>query len=314
MKTRLNAFLVLILFSMSLTIGCSSNNDDAENTAAAPTSPTPSESPESPNEPCQTVDFPTGPALRYCIKRATTNNHTNIIYFFHGLGGSADDIYREPLSTALRLALESLGSKMPHVVSVSFGSSVPIGVDTSVGTSSLAGELITTGFPRIEQQLGFTSANPPSRQLMGVSMGGFNVLTVSASQPDLFKTVISLCPALIAFDPFDPAQVEAYIQRNEPYVNRSSVNTALSVLRSNFPTPQAWQSTDPLRQVPLGRYDSLTMFMSIGRQDEFGFIEGANAFSKEARARGLRLTYETVNGPHCVFDLNGLIRFLNANL
>lgn len=303
--------LRLPILALCLILAACSKTD----TPSTPPPEAPSGTPATQSTPCQTLSFPSGDTLEYCTQRSTQNPlPTHIIYFFHGLGGSPSDIFREPFATALRLALEQMRQRMPHVVSLSFGPSDAIPIDPNLSPNTRAGELLAQALPKIEQDLGYTMSNPPVRDLLGASMGGFNVLTLAASQPRRFQAVMALCPALIDFDPFTPSEVESYMARHQPYIRRDRVATAMAQLKANFPNRESWQSSDPLRQIAKGIYDGLPLFISIGRQDEFGFIEGARAFVNTGEARGLNITWRPVNGPHCFFDLNTLREFLRGQL
>lgn len=206
--------------------------------------------------------------LQYCsLKLAATKSPTKIIYFLHGAGGGARDVY-DPL-------VESFVQNMPEaaVVGISYGPEETIPLKVGQPPTSLKA-LIYPAMPDIESELGIVQSSDLERDLVGMSLGGFNALNLASRESGWFQKVAVLCPALIGFDPFNDSEVQAYIQSN-PKIQANLVIDLIGKLRQKFVTPENWRIRDPIFLARNGYYNGLSIFLSTGSDDEFGFFQGA---------------------------------------
>jgi hypothetical protein len=259
-------------------------------------------------------------SLKYCFVRSSFTPK-NIVYFFHGVNGDASDVFQifSKNSPYFQVFGNSLTvDKIPTVIAISFGPvgvfPPEIGVDPKGSASMMA--LLTTGFHQIETQLGFQVDNPeykPNRHLMGISMGGFNVISMAANFAQNFKSEIALCPALITFDPFNDIEIQQYILRNSPSVHPDMVQFLVTQLRQKFITKENWNLENPFVQLRNNRFTDANLFLSTGATDEFGFLEGGKAFEAQAKEHNVHSVFAPTEGGHCSADFGALSQFIQQN-
>lgn len=239
--------------------------------------------------------------LTFCFEKPKeTQTTTHVVYFFHGIRGSAEEFFSGAYALALRALQQHLGDKAPLFVSLSFG---PEGIIKDEIGGRLHGALSV-----IETRLGLSGQI--RRDLVGASMGGHNASQVAAAGSKAFNSLTLLCPALIDFDPHDAEQLKKYRERHSAYLNNDFFEYLLKVFRREFPTSAAWNANTPFGYMNQGAFDGLPMFISVGRRDTLGFAEGAELFSKQFQARQGSAQWEPVWGPHCIFNVSALVRFL----
>jgi len=259
---------------------------------------------------CKTMTFTTSQhVLRYCVR--STGPVKSLIYYFHGAGGDASDIYAGQFDELYQSLAAHFGANVPGVVSVSFGQVETMPIETQSADPVSVDELVNVAMPIVENELGFDSQHVPVRNLMGLSLGGFNALNLAGERETSFKSVSALCPALIDFDPFDAKQVQGYITRNQSVVNPDLVNQTIQLLQSKYTKDSIWNNNDPLNKIESGKLASLPIFISTGSEDDYGFFEGANAFVRLAQPLNKQLVWAPTTGKHCSFDNAALASFLD---
>lgn len=242
----------------------------------------------------------------YCVQKPApgTPDSGQVIYYLHGLGGNAMEAYNNGLT-----------SEATHstIIAVSFGlvwffAPLSSGAPGSATMQAFVGEMI----PRTEARAG-VSVESSKRFVVGASMGGFNGTQLLEQHPELFGRIALLCPGLTLDSPYaNPAEVASYIQRTG--ADPVTVARAIVVGRIEFPTPQIWDASTPFNPNNLDAVgaQSPPIFVSIGRQDEWGFYEGTQAFVTQALDRGASVEWNPVDGPHCSFDQQALQGFLGG--
>lgn len=246
------------------------------------------------------VDSQTGVTVSYCFwKDAKNVDPSQAFFFFHGLGGSYQ-LDHEPLKTIIDLAPQIWEDKP-----------VPVLFSLSLGPEGIAKDLRATAIrnvmARLERDL--TGAPTAHRHLVGVSMGGHNALRVLATEPSHFNSIALLCPAVLDIDGYNPAEKTAYLNRH-PEINRQFFDRAWSLYQKEFPTGAQWKANNPFEFLKNGAYDHTRFFISIGKQDSLGFLEGSTKLKDALEARGVKVDFATVNGPHCAFDKFALAGYL----
>jgi pimeloyl-ACP methyl ester carboxylesterase len=252
---------------------------------------------------CKNLNLP-ATSLTTCVQ-STQNKKVDparIIYVFHGIFGNADFVNTRGVMVDLGESLrQQLGDKAPLIVGLSTG---PQGIlktnALEVWTAILAFEQSTFGAPA------------SARHLMGFSMGSHNSARLLAEVPGQFLSVSLLCPALMAIDPFDQAQVAADRARHRAYLNTSFFNVVIRVFEREFPTRAEWDANNPFQFLAQGRFDQNQFFVSTGRSDGLGFIEGATEFKTRSALRNITLQNQDVAGDHCRFDSKALFGFVKA--
>lgn len=312
--SRLHLLVRLVTFTFSLFVsvfvaGCGSNDDSSRAPIAAPPvqQPAPPENRQGELN-CGEVPLPKRP-LQYCYQdfsnQATRPSiDAPVIYYFHGLGGNVRDLFEGDARTTLQGLVQVFGSDVPILVSLSLGSSGVLADETRA--------VVNVGLPAIEAQM--AGGKTIRRLVMGGSMGGWNALRLVGDAPGLFKSVAALCPALSPFNGYDEAAIAAYEARHVPYLDRDFLRQALASYRQEMPTPASWDENNPFTFLDRGAYDAIPVFLSVGRQDTVGFIEGVREFKRKADARpGTNVEAPEVNGPHCVFDVPAFLAFMRRN-
>ena len=293
----------------SLVAGCARDSQPAapqpEAEAIAPSAPI------GLNAACGQVD-PDSPEsskrpLQYCyedrVRQAVRSATVPIFYFFHGLGGNVGDPFNGDARFILDAMVRVYGGDMPVVVSLSLGSDGILAADSEWVASE--------GLAQVEAIV--ARGKPARRVVMGGSMGGYNTLRLVAQAPRKFVAAAALCPALATFNGHRQAEVDAYMERHRAILDRDFFLRALESYKRQLSTEAVWEANSPFAFLASGAFDALPIFMSVGREDQLGFIEGAREFRSRAQARGVNLDYHEVSGPHCVFDLLRFLQFIRAN-
>ena len=265
---------------------------------------------------CKMMFLSSGLMLNYCT--ASFPNEAiprNIVYFFHGMNGQPGNIFTllSPNSPFYPMA-KQLYKEAPFYISLSLGARETVPVEAAGLDPASLRDLLDTAIPTIERDFLFYGI-PVSRHLIGMSLGGHNALSVAALRPKYFKSVMAICPALISFNPFDATQVQDYIARQPYVINPTLVNDMVAALKTKFVNEANWSARNPLNLLAEGRYDGVNLFISTGNRDEYGFLEGAEAFATTASRRNMRsMVYAPTTGGHCSADMLGLGQFLSIQL
>lgn len=265
---------------------------------------------------CKMMFLPSGLMLNYCT--ASFPNEAiprNIVYFFHGLNGQPADMFNLlNKNSPFYPVVNRLHDEAPFFISLSFGTRETIPIEAAGLDPASLRDLLDFALPLIEKDFLFYDI-PVSRHLIGMSLGGHNALSVAALRPQYFKSVMAICPALINFNPFDPAQVQDYINRGQYVINPTLVNDMISTLKTKYVTEANWIARSPIHLLDAGKYDGANLFISTGSRDEYGFFEGAEAFSKAANMRHSRpLVFAPATGGHCSANIYEFGAFLQRNL
>lgn len=303
------SFLALLMTLVWITLAACSGSDN-NNVAAPVPAPPPAPTPAPPartqsGATCGEVPLPQRKLL-YCFQdiagqAARNNAQINVIYYFHGLGGNVNDLFGENGRLILDGLSRLFGANMPIVASLSVGSNGVLGPDT--------GDVVNSGLPVVE---GFMAPGKTFRRIvLGGSMGGHNTLRLGAESPASFAALAALCPALATFNGHDQAEVDAYIQRHADVIDVEFFNRALAIYKEQLPTPEIWDANNPFTFLDQGRYDGIPIFLSVGIEDQLGFIEGSREFKRRSDLRPrMSVDYHEVHGQHCSFDVNALLRFM----
>lgn len=243
----------------------------------------------------------------YCISRVEGSKNPDLVYYFHGIDGSEKDWVEHSIPVREKWAKD--GQDAPTVVSISFGTVWLLAPHSgSELTGMLMDFVMKAAIPQIESKLGGVHGR---RMLVGRSMGGFNATELYLWYPEVFERVALLCPALSQISPFaSDEEFEELIARTGALPTR--VNRARDLGRFLFQNEANWRTVSPLLIAPLkvnSRYPKL--FVSTGRQDDYGFFDGAEIFADLVHSQGVsEVEWYPVEGKHCEFDAQALAKFL----
>lgn len=248
---------------------------------------------------CNEIPMPSGP-MSYCTpdEMPTVTDSVDVVYFFHGLAGSAQQVNgMDVVAEGVRAAI---APKPVVFIGISTGSHGVLKENSA--------ELNQVGLPALEAYL-FGKAQV-NRHLMGLSMGGHNIGRLAAEDPSLIKSMSLLCPALVTFNPNDQAELDAFKERNKDLLYMPLFKMVLATYNAYFPTTETWNANNPMQFLKAGRYGNLPMFLSIGTEDNLGFYEGSEAWVSIAREQGNIVDFRPLGGKHCALDGSALKDFL----
>lgn len=253
----------------------------------------------------------------YCIHPPLGKGNRDILYYFHGNGGSELD-WNDPVSLTGQLQKEFKKNRRPTptVISVSFG---PTWVFAHKNASPASGllELFTQQImPALEASLGGLKGR---RLVMGISMGGFNTLQL-AMRTSLFRKAAAICSPMGTVSPFGSAEdLQKYIEaslawqyyKETPNVVIDAVKEMISLAQYFYPSPQDWQQADPLA---LARQTSIkdlpVMYVAAGYYDKYALYEATEKFAESLQRKRARIEWRPQWGGHCAADIPSLAAFL----
>lgn len=248
----------------------------------------------------------------FCINRVVGSDNPDVVFHFHGRNGDATWWNDAPAYSG-ELYTEWAESKRapPTVVSVSFG---PLWLltdqhreDASPGLMKVFLESVV---PRVGRELASSGGARRRYLLIGESMGAVNALLVGLKTSAQFSKVASLC-APLATGGRDPSigQVVSLVRRGSMTVRRALMLLAFS--RRFYPSDAFWAENAPL---PLSERAFTSpppaFFITCGRTDEWGCLEGSEVLVNNLRAHGARVDWWPRPGGHCDIDPRPLAAFL----
>jgi pimeloyl-ACP methyl ester carboxylesterase len=269
-----------------------------------------------------------GVEYRYCVDSTTdltqaVRAKANVIYFLHGMGGSEKTWSTAAQYRPLRSQWQATATMHPPVhttaptpvvISISLGPLWLLTETSKFGTRSLQAVFVADIIPKIEARFGIRE---PYRIALGESAGGFNAVQLFAKESSKFAKIALVCPAIATIGPLSSDdEVNAYIERHQPYVQTEWVKNTMTLIRSEFPTEVDWLKHDPFMLVMRLNRQSPKLFVSCTTQDEHGFFEGAQRFAREAIAQGVQTRWlPIIGGSHCnqtTASLKALGEFLTS--
>lgn len=241
----------------------------------------------------------------WCIYPTDRSKNADILYFMHGMWSSEKSWKVNGENKDIRAEWARLKYTAPTVIGVTFGREWLLSeVEGSRKLYTIFTEKI---MPELEAKVGGLKTG--NRQIMGRSMGGFNSSQLVMKNAHMFTKIGLFCPAIPTIGPFSTdAEVADYIKRTG--AKKSKVNRVLEWIREEFPTPQDWSNHNPLELASRSFNPNFpSLFVSCGREDEYGFFEGSQVISDLAKHRGVKMQFVPVKGDHCQFDPIAAARF-----
>ena len=261
---------------------------------------------------CDRVEEPV--AFNYCITRTQGSQSQDLLYYFHGLGGSADNYFRNAEAAKVRARWEERGVEAPTVVSISFGAFWLLTRQTKdVKTSGMVEAVTKVIIPMIEKKIlkWCPHCTGGKRLILGNSMGGFNGAKMVMHAGDLFDRAVLACPAMVNLSPFSSKEeIEDYTTRTGAFPHLVGQMIYLGTMF--FPTPEVWEA-ESLFSVANKTLSEKTpnLMIAIGDKDDWGFQEGAEEFVMLARKLGVDVEWELIpGGRHCTYNEEKAADFL----
>jgi pimeloyl-ACP methyl ester carboxylesterase len=247
---------------------------------------------------------------RYCLTPGDGAARDSLVYYFHG--GNGDEYgWIDPTGygETLRKIWKARGQGSPTVVAVSFGPLWLLTEKNSRPLSGLMGVMNDEILPYVEKNL--LEKPPKERILLGESMGGFNAAVLGLREPRKFSKLALVCPG-VGIGADGTSDVESYVRVTgaSPWYARR----LFSLGEMFFDSREAVARQSPLeilRKMDAKANPNLRVFLSCGRDDEYGFFKSSRNFAETAEKRGLRATWRPVDGGHCSLDSEALAGFLN---
>ena len=240
-------------------------------------------------------------AFDFCVTRAERSEvRAPVLYYFHGGGGDAREWAESGLGRSARAAMQSLGQHF-HVVGVSLGAYRLYREDEEAML-----------FVRVMAEAEFALGDrwDGRRFIAGVSMGGFTALSIYLRHPGKFEAAAASSPTLFAFDPTMPGEMDAFVRRNRVAASHAGVLKAR--FGGHFPSTATWRQFDPIRLVESAPANA-RVYISSGTNDRVGLFEGASAFVRRARERGIRVEFDAQAGAgHGRVDSERVVKFFSA--
>jgi S-formylglutathione hydrolase FrmB len=125
-----------------------------------------------------------------------------------------------------------------------------------------------------------------SRAISGVSMGGYGAMRFAFAHPELFGSVSAQSAALVS----------------QPSHPENSFGRFLGSVFGNPIDLPHWKQNDPLTLARQNqpRLKNLAIYFNCGRNDEYGFENGAEALHRQLQSESIRHTYHLYPGNHGV--------------
>lgn len=265
----------------------------------------------------QSVSFPQpkqecfmgGTGWKYCVHSDSKTQPDTYLYVFHG----KDEDEQTWMNTTVYSALlqkywHDSNLKVPKVITISFGPVWLVTPRLSHKDTGLLERFQAEVFSKIEGHLGI----PKQRFLLGESMGGLNVLSLTLHLPEYFTRVASLCPPLYSVTPYSsPPEILRLLMSSG--AKPKALLTVLGIGRYLFKDDEEWKKFSPyhlLSQKSFRYFPSL--YLTTGMRDDFGNYEGVSGFADMAKKKGLRVYWRPNSGDHCSIDAPSLGRFLSV--
>ena len=249
-----------------------------------------------------------GDDWRYCVSDAEKARTNTYLYVFHGKGED-EKMWSNPAnySALLQDYWQWNDSKVPRVITISFGPAWLVTSQMSKLHTGLLERFRTEVFPSIEQALG----KPKKRFLLGDSMGGLNVLTIALGMPKNFSRVAALCPPIYTLSPFAGVAKILKFAINSG-VKPKALLIFLGLGRYYFSNEEEWLKFSPLEKIKTVQFKPHQKFyISAGLRDRYGLYAGARKFTDRLKRSGARAYWRPNSGDHCSVDVESLGDFLS---
>lgn len=229
---------------------------------------------------------------RICITQDPADASEYVIYYFHGLNGSPDDMGKGKMLAYLNQYWEkALPGKKPVLIGYSLGDR------TNLALPGRLKKVMREVFPHIEAAN--LRAMPKFRTAIGISMGGWNAFQFQMEDGNYFKKTALLCPALANITPWSSSEdISAYRKRTG--ASWFYVNLMLQGVRESYDgDEEAFKPFNPYTRIAAHKGSFGNLYIAAETKDDFGFQEGAAYLMEAATAAGSSVEWHLRPGGHC---------------
>ena len=250
-------------------------------------------------------------SFSWCMDSYGPDN-PDLIYYLHPSDHSPQSWLNNEENQNIRRDWKRTGKDFPTVISISFGPEWSLTDIAHPPRPALYSLFVDDVLPLMEKKLkNKMAAHHGRRFLFGVSMGGFNAAMLYLKSGHLFDRTVLVCPAISSLRPHAlPEEVESYVRRHRPYLDPEALEELQNWEALEFSSPQDWERHDAIQLATHLTAQAPPIHVECGREDEYGFFEGASAFVSAARNAGVRAEWEPLVGGHCVFNTHAIVQFL----
>lgn len=245
-------------------------------------------------------------SFSYCAGFDHNRDNERILYFFHGLSGGPMNFWNRRAISEVRQQWRKHG-RLPKWVAVS------VGRKGMLSESGMEERFMKIVVPYVEKQLGFTQENKPKQRfVLGVSMGGANATNLVQKQ-SLFDAAFLVCPAVSVINPKSSnKKIWSYSRRTGAYF--SLVSSIYTFMPYEFSDEDYYNKVDPLiaGQLEFGKHTA-PMYIQTSSKDQFGFQEGGRLLAMIARMNGADVTFEELEGKHCMLEPQSIVNFFTSH-
>lgn len=246
--------------------------------------------------------------VQYCVQRSRPElpslEGEPVVYFFHGIGGSAKSLMENGYSEALQILGDE--ENFPPFTVVSFDTAAMSffsdRAGRSVGSSAYESWFIKEFMPFIEGKHRLCRQRD-CRGTMGLSMGGFGALKIALRFSNLFSFAAVNSPALVPYNVWDNGlRWGSYFARHP--IGNLKGQLLLREVRNIFTNRELFDWNNPIWLVSQFGSDALFphIYIDVGGQDYFGFQEGFFLFTDELKRKGASFISDyNPNGSHDQF-------------
>jgi putative tributyrin esterase len=234
-------------------------------------------------------------SIHYCVLLPDDyeSNHAHsrrypVLYFLHGLGEDERTLF----DTGGWNLIEDL--RQQHKIG-DFLIAAPEGrrsffINSSDGKVRYSDFFLDEFMPFIQRKYRVRPGRAGSA-ISGVSMGGYGALRMAFAHPELFSAVSAESAALITDS---PQEIDATMRAGSPVGRR---------LGDVFGRPidvAHWQANSPfvLAKEHKAGLRRLAIYFNCGREDDYGFEQGAEALDRQLESGGIRHEYHLYPGGH----------------
>jgi len=230
--------------------------------------------------------------VRFCVLlpedyNAGTKSYP-IVYFLHGLGQNEQTLF----NTGGWTLIEDL--RQQHKIS-DFLIVAPDGfrsfyINSQDGRLRYQDFFLREFMPHVESKYRVRAARN-ARAITGVSMGGYGALHMAFEHPELFSSVSAQSAALMVASPLD---------LNAAMRSGSQLGRVLAPVFGQPINVPHWRANDPLvlAKQHASQLKRLAIYFNCGRDDDFGFENGAEALHKLLQSENIPHEFHLYPGDH----------------
>jgi predicted esterase len=241
-------------------------------------------------------------------------------FFLHGAGGNIES-YKGFVRQILRHRNKDV---FPNIIAISIGPKwflVDHRSDPEINGSTLFWKKMVPAVKQTVPELGKIVA-------LGHSMGGFNALSIFADRPDFWNAVVLVTPAIADLSPYASiGEKEKYVKRTNRRTwkqwmkhwlfNEKKTTEAIDIILENWrqlaKNDKEWRLINPLYRLEETPANTNTrFFISCGKNDPFGFLEGSSLALKLLKDSGIGVESCFLAGGHMVIPDKKIFQFLDA--